>query len=173
MCTHTAHSYSHRPVCAVAKHLCGVATDLTMTVLLQQLQHTQRTSIAATAAAATAAVAAGGALPAGPSFAGAAIVTCCHRMMSWEDYPAAGKVWLAKHVGAERRHFEMMVQCTSCLPSCAPCIPHLAPPTLHPRKPRPLAAACHAHTIMPCNARQLETVESGLSYSCSCLCIFV
>jgi hypothetical protein len=77
-------------VCAIAKHLCGVATDLTIAVILGQLHENRLQN----------------------RFAGSAIVTCCHGLIQWDDYPEAGKRWLAKNCNAGREQFEMMKQCS-------------------------------------------------------------
>ena len=76
-----------RPVVATAKHLCGVATDLTINALATQLS------------------------PASGELAGTAIVTCCHNLCRWADYPAAAKAWLAEAAGVDAARFELMRQC--------------------------------------------------------------
>ena len=79
-----------RPVVAVAKHLCGVATDLTLTALKNRMAQVNH------------------------SCAGVMICTCCHALMKWEDFPEVSRRWLSEVVGStvEKQQFELMRRCT-------------------------------------------------------------
>jgi hypothetical protein len=105
-----------RPVVAVSKHLCGVATDLTLRCLV----HYERSVAAARAAAAAAAACSDqhdrgghscssssgreGSPPPPPVVRGLAIALCCHGLCRWEDY--VGQGWWTERLGFSARDFE-------------------------------------------------------------------
>lgn len=81
---------SERPVVAVAKHLCGVATDLTLTALKNRMAQKEH------------------------SVGGVMICTCCHALMKWEDFPDASRKWLSGVLGVavDKQRFELLRRCT-------------------------------------------------------------
>ena len=71
---------------AIGKHLCGAATDLTITAVTRQCCSKRKgCSQEAESDVEVELV--------GPLM-GVAIVTCCHGLCNWEDYPTAAKNWL-------------------------------------------------------------------------------
>lgn len=82
----------HPPsVVLVAKHLCGLATDLSVSSIHNLVR--ENTSASASA---------------GPAFQGLAIATCCHHACSWVDY--TGVDWLCTEQGFTEAEFSVMKQ---------------------------------------------------------------
>lgn len=102
------------PLTLAAKHLCGVASDLAInaatnaassrTPLLPHMDGQPRTDSTDAAGRVSS-------MSETTVVAGVAIATCCHQLCLWEDYPAAGKVWLLHTCGAGTREFELLKQC--------------------------------------------------------------
>lgn len=94
---------------AIGKHLCGAATDLTITAVIRQCRSENK----------------GGGKEVesdedlvGP-LKGVAIVTCCHGLCTWQDYPTAAKKWLRDMLPvAPLRQTELTMQ-SSCSASSA------------------------------------------------------
>ena len=78
-------------VLLVAKHLCGLATDLAVSSVHSLFRNSED-----------------GTSPGGPLFHGLAIATCCHHACSWEDY--TGVDWLCGSKGFTEREFNVMKQ---------------------------------------------------------------
>lgn len=64
-----------KPVVCMSKHLCGVATDLSLRAITQTLPRTDKNSETTVASVS-------------PYFQGLAVALCCHHVCAWEDYVA-------------------------------------------------------------------------------------
>eukprot|EP00039_Didymoeca_costata_P015259 m.256300 g.256300 ORF g.256300 m.256300 type:complete len:236 (-) comp16186_c0_seq19:3765-4472(-) len=82
-------------IVAVGKHLCGAATDLTLTSLLNILRKDPENN------------------DCGVRATGVAIILCCHGLMQWGDYPMEAKKWLHDTCGAGEKEFHWMVRLSS------------------------------------------------------------
>lgn len=91
---HKNGSSSAAAVVLVAKHLCGLATDLSV----RSIHNLVRKSPVAESVPAAA----------GPLFKGLAIATCCHHACSWADY--TGVQWLCSEQGFTETEFSVMKQ---------------------------------------------------------------
>ncbi|TYZ57688.1 hypothetical protein PybrP1_008535 [[Pythium] brassicae (nom. inval.)] len=70
-----------RPVVCMSKHLCGVATDLSLRAVTQTLPRGPGAESAASSAQPAVS-----ALAVSPLFRGLAVALCCHHVCAWEDY---------------------------------------------------------------------------------------
>ncbi|GMF24625.1 unnamed protein product [Phytophthora fragariaefolia] len=67
----------HKPVVCMSKHLCGVATDLSLRAIAQTLPERSNAKVLSSEDAP---------VPLSSSFQGLAIALCCHHVCAWEDY---------------------------------------------------------------------------------------
>ena len=94
---------------AVSKHLCGVATDLTLRCLHNATDSTSDAAVAAAAAAS--------AVGTGVRCEGVAIALCCHHCMNWEDY--VGKTFFQETLGLGKDGFDAIKGSVSwCTEAC-------------------------------------------------------
>ncbi|DAZ95647.1 TPA: hypothetical protein N0F65_002276 [Lagenidium giganteum] len=86
-----------KPVVCMSKHLCGVATDLSLRAVVQTLP-----SPAASASESSDHVS--------PNFRGLAVALCCHQVCAWEDYVAPE---FFTQLGFQPEEFDLLRSMTS------------------------------------------------------------
>ncbi|ETM38641.1 hypothetical protein L914_15089 [Phytophthora nicotianae] len=90
----------NKPVVCMSKHLCGVATDLSLRAIAQTLPEFKSDKVTPLE----------GATSISSSFQGLAIALCCHHVCAWEDY-ANPEFFLSQ--GFKPEEFELLTSMTS------------------------------------------------------------
>ncbi|CAM9849682.1 unnamed protein product, partial [Scytosiphon promiscuus] len=128
-----------RPVVAVAKHLCGVATDLALRAMLTLPQQMETDSYIGSVASGSCGGDSGGRPTSSRRVGGVAIATCCHHACNWRDY--AGREFLVQQ-GFSARDFEAMRRISAWIslePDAGARKNNKYPEERHPRPPSPAA----------------------------------
>ncbi|CAH0473969.1 unnamed protein product [Peronospora belbahrii] len=91
----------NKPIVCMSKHLCGVATDLSLRAITQTIPETNNAKVPATESKLTSV---------SSSFQGLAIALCCHHVCAWEDY--VNPAFFLAH-GFKADEFELLTSMTS------------------------------------------------------------